>query len=62
MKKQTEILCDEKPFDGHGDIHPIRQFSQNKSKIEELRKQKDQRIKSCDYAKWDKYCPGSNSL
>lgn len=61
MKKQTEVLCDEKVFLGHGDIHPIRQFTQTNSKEEESKKQKDKRIKSCDYAKWDKYCPGENS-
>lgn len=59
MKKQTEILRKEKSFDEHCNVYPIRQFSENNSNEEtESTKTNIKRIKSCDYAQWDKYDPG----
>lgn len=59
MKKNTEILREETAADEHSDVHPIRQFTKNSSNEEQSTQPTNiQRVKSCDYAQWDKYDPG----
>lgn len=58
MKKNTEILRESNSVDGKGDVFPIRQFCAKDSGEMQSTKNKIKRIKSCDYAQWDKYDPG----
>ncbi len=62
MKKNTEILRDDKSLGGDDKVFPIRQFSENVSNEDESTKTKIRRIKSCDYAQWDKFDPGLCSI
>lgn len=58
MKKHTEILREERPMEQHNSAFPIRQFSEKNPNEEGSTKANIKRIKSCDYAQWDKYDPG----
>ncbi|XP_037028931.1 sperm-associated antigen 1 [Bradysia coprophila] len=57
MKKNSEILREETSVDQTSDVFPIRQFSEKDSSEKESTKTNIKRIKSCDYAQWDKYDP-----
>lgn len=59
MKKNTQILREEGTVDGKSEVFPIRKFSEKGSSENESTKTNIKRIKSCDYAQWDKYDPGS---
>lgn len=58
MKSHTEIFRETKSVDAHSNAYPIRQFSVKNSNEEKLTYANVKRIKSCDYAQWDKYDPG----
>lgn len=58
MKKHTEIFREDKSLDVHINAYPIRQFSEKNSNEEKSMNANVKRIKSCDYAQWDKYDPG----
>lgn len=61
MKKHSGNSCKSKPFDECDDVYPIRQFSEKNSEEMNSAKNETKRIKSCDYAQWDKYDPGIRS-
>ncbi|KAJ6637681.1 Sperm-associated antigen 1, partial [Pseudolycoriella hygida] len=62
MKKSCQQLREQKVENDLRNSFPVRQFSDDNSKDEELTKMTVQRIKSCDYAKWDKFDPDVEML
>lgn len=58
MKKHDETLRQGKAVDEHCNVFPIRKFLEKSSNEEQSTKANIKRIKSCDYAQWDKYDPG----